>query len=193
MSYDMAGNPNTIYVPVDTSSSGFAIVAVFSVFLFLAVWNGLKFWGRVRALRASYPGFAMDAKTRSKGLFALGCLVASVACVGLYALNPNYAAEQEAQANVAIEAIADRFGLDARWELSPYNPLDGEDRLGKIFIQADGQDYPTRITAATYQGRSDGEEVTRKSDATFVVEVQTSSGYVPISDFAKQHDLSPRY
>ena len=37
MSYGLAGSANTIYVDVNTASSGFAIVAVFSVLAFLAV------------------------------------------------------------------------------------------------------------------------------------------------------------
>ncbi len=48
MSYELAGNANTIYVDANTASSGFAIVVVFSVFVFLAVWNGFALFRRHR-------------------------------------------------------------------------------------------------------------------------------------------------
>ena len=48
MSYELAGSANTICVDANTASSGFAIVAVFSVLVFLAVWNGFALFRRHR-------------------------------------------------------------------------------------------------------------------------------------------------
>lgn len=194
MDYDMTGNPNTIYVDANTTSSTFIIIAVFSVFLFLAVWNGINFLRRRRALRQSYPGFSLDAKTKRQAIVAVACLIASLACLVVYAVNPNYEADQAQQGATAVRAVQDRFGLDAHWEFAPYNPFDDQnDLLGNLYIDEGGQTYPTRITPATYQARSDGEEVTKSGNETFVIEVRTNSGYVPISDFAKQHGVRPRY
>lgn len=194
MDYDMTGNLNTIYVDAYTASTGFAIITAFSICLFLAVWNGLNFLRRRRALRQSYPGFSLDAKTKRAGLIALGGFVGSLVCLVLFAVNPNYEAEQAHQGAAAVQAVQERFGLDARWEFAPYNPFDDQnDIIGNLYIEEDGREYPTRITAATYQTRSGGEDVTKSSDETFVIEVKTNSGYVPISDFAKQHGIRPRY
>ena len=69
MSYELAGNANTIYVDANTASSGFASVVVFSVFVFLAVWNGFALFRRYLTLRSEYRGFAMDERTKRKGVF----------------------------------------------------------------------------------------------------------------------------
>ena len=191
MDYSMSGNMNTIYVDLNTSSTSFAIVTVACIFLFLAVWNGLKFKDRWFALRHDYPGFAMDAKTKRAGILAIVGLVGALLGVAVYAVNPNYEAERAQQGAAGVEAVNERFGLDARWEFSPYTPFDGQtDLIGKLYIVADGGEYPTRITQATYEG---AHGKSRTSDETFVIEVLTDRGYIPISEFADEHGGNQRY
>ena len=191
MDYSLSGNANTIYVDVNTASSGFIIVTVCCLFLFFAVWFGMSFLGRWRALRNQYPGFAMDTKTKRAGIIAITCALGVLVSLAVYALNPNYEAEQAKQGQAAIEAVQERFHLDARWEFAPYNPTDDQnDLIGNLYIEANGREYPTRITQATFEG---AHGKTRTSDETFVIEVLTDSGYVPISDFAREQGESPAY
>lgn len=193
MSYEMSGNPNTIYVDVNAASSSFAIVVVFCIFLAVGVVCLFSFVSRWLGLRR-YPGFSMDGRTVLCGVGALACLVGCLLSLGAYALNPSYRAEQAAQGERAVAAVRERFGLDAHCEFVPYNPFDDEESsFGRLYIDADGRSWPTRVTRATYQSRYDHRNVTRSSDETFVIEVLTDSGYVPISDFARQQGLTPAY
>lgn len=187
MTYEMSGNPDTIYVDVNTATPGFALIIVFVVFLGVGVVCLLTFVSRWLGLRR-YPGFSMDGGTVLRGVGALVCLAGCLASLGAYALSPSYRAEQAAQGERAVAAVRERYGLDAHCEFVPYNPFDDEDTsFGRLYIDADGRSWPTRVTRATYQSRYDHRDVTRSSDETFVVEVLTDSGYVPISDFARAH------
>ena len=191
MSYELAGNANTIYVDVNTASSGFAIVVVFSVFVFLAVWNGFALFRRCMTLHGEYQGFAMDERTKRKGVFVGACILGALVCLGLYATNPQYESEQAQQGAAAVKAVEERFGLEAHWEFAPYNPFDDQnDLIGNLYIDEGGTTYPTRITQATWED-SDGK--THSSSETFVIEVRSDGSYVPISEFARSVGKEPAY
>ena len=191
MSYELAGNANTIYVDANTASSGFAIVVVFSVFVFLAVWNGFALFRRYLTLRSEYRGFAMDERTKRKGVFVGACILGALVCLGLYATNPQYESEQAQQGAAAVKAVEERFGLEAHWEFAPYNPFDDQnDLIGNLYIDEGGTTYPTRITQATWED-SDGK--THSSSETFVIEVRSDGSYVPISEFARSVGKEPAY
>ena len=191
MSYELAGNANTIYVDVNTASSGFAIVVVFSVFVFLAVWNGFALFRRCMTLHGEYQGFAMDERTKRKGVFVGACILGALVCLGLYAANPQYESEQAQQGAAAVKAVEERFGLEAHWEFAPYNPFDDQnDLIGNLYIDEGGTTYPTRITQATWED-SDGK--THSSSETFVIEVRSDGSYVPISEFARSVGKEPAY
>ena len=191
MSYELAGNANTIYVDVNTASSGFAIVVVFSVFVFLAVWNGFALFRRCMTLHGEYQGFAMDERTKRKGVFVGACILGALVCLGLYATNPQYESEQAQQGAAAVKAVEERFGLEAHWEFAPYNPFDDQnDLIGNLYIDEGGTTYPTRITQATWED-SDGKA--HSSDETFVIEVRSGGSYVPISEFARSAGKEPAY
>lgn len=191
MSYELAGNANTIYVDVNTASSGFAIVVVFSVFVFLAIWNGFALFRRYMTLCSEYRGFAMDERTKRKGVFVGACILGALVCLGLYATNPQYESEQAQQGAAAVKAVEERFGLEAHWEFAPYNPFDDQnDLIGNLYIDEGGTTYPTRITQATWED-SDGK--THSSSETFVIEVRSDGSYVPISEFARSVGKEPAY
>ena len=191
MSYELAGNANTIYVDVNTASSGFAIVVVFSVFVFLAVWNGFALFRRCMTLHGEYQGFAMDERTKRKGVFVGACILGALVCLGLYAANPQYESEQAQQGAAAVKAVEERFGLESHWEFAPYNPFDDQnDLIGNLYIDEGGTTYPTRITQATWED-SDGK--THSSSETFVIEVRSDGSYVPISEFARSVGKEPAY
>lgn len=187
MSYELSGNLDTIYVPVDTSSTGMVIVTVFCIALFLIIWNGLSFIHRFLAIRQEFPGMPLDAKTRRKGVTVLVCAIVCVASLAAYALNPLYRTEQEQSAQVAIADIQQRYHLNARWEYAPYNPFDDDsDRVGRLYIEANGRSYPTRISPTEYDNPSSYGPAKKQDLVTLVVEVLTDSGYVPISTFSRQ-------
>lgn len=191
MSYELAGNANTIYVDANTASSGFAIVVVFSVFVFLAVWNGFALFRRYLTLRSEYRGFAMDERTKRKGVFVGACILGALVCLGLYAMNPQYESEQAQQGAAAVKAVKERFGLESHWEFAPYNPFDDQnDLIGNLYIDEGGTTYPTRITQATWE---DGDGKTHSSSETFVTEVRSDGSYVPISEFARSVGKEPAY
>lgn len=191
MSYELAGNANTIYVDANTASSGFAIVVVFSVFVFLAIWNGFALFRRYMTLCSEYRGFAMDERTKRKGVFVGACILGTLVCLGLYATNPQYESEQAQQGAAAVKAVEERFGLEAHWEFAPYNPFDDQnDLIGNLYIDEGGTTYPTRITQATWED-SDGK--THSSSETFVIEVRSDGSYVPISEFARSVGKEPAY
>lgn len=191
MSYELAGNANTIYVDANTASSGFAIVVVFSVFVFLAVWNGFALFRRYLTLRSEYRGFAMDERTKRKGVFVGACILGALVCLGLYAMNPQHESEQAQQGAAAVKAVKERFGLESHWEFAPYNPFDDQnDLIGNLYIDEGGTTYPTRITQATWED-SDGK--THSSSETFVIEVRSDGSYVPISEFARSVGKEPAY
>lgn len=191
MSYELAGNANTIYVDANTASSGFAIVVVFSVFVFLAIWNGFALFRRYMTLCSEYRGFAMDERTKRKGVFVGACILGALVCLGLYATNPQYESEQAQQGAAAVKAVEERFGLKAHWEFAPYNPFDDQnDLIGNLYIDEGGTTYPTRITQATWED-SDGK--THSSSETFVIEVRSDGSYVPISEFARSVGKEPAY
>lgn len=191
MSYELAGNANTIYVDANTASSGFAIVVVFSVFVFLAIWNGFSLFRRYMTLCSEYRGFAMDERTKRKGVFVGACILGALVCLGLYATNPQYESEQAQQGAAAVKAVEERFGLEAHWEFAPYNPFDDQnDLIGNLYIDGGGTTYPTRITQATWED-SDGK--THSSSETFVIEVRSDGSYVPISEFARSVGKEPAY
>ena len=191
MSYELAGNANTIYVDANTASSGFAIVVVFSVFVFLAIWNGFALFRRYMTLCSEYRGFAMDERTKRKGAFVGACILGALVCLGLYATNPQYESEQAQQGAAAVKAVEERFGLEAHWEFAPYNPFDDQnDLIGNLYIDEGGTTYPTRITQATWED-SDGK--THSSSETFVIEVRSDGSYVPISEFARSVGKEPAY
>lgn len=191
MSYELAGNANTIYVDANTASSGFAIVVVFSVFVFLAIWNGFALFRRYMTLCSEYRGFAMDERTKRKGVFVGACILGALVCLGLYATNPQYESEQAQQGAAAVKAVEERFGLEAHWEFAPYNPFDDQnDLIGNPYIDEGGTTYPTRITQATWED-SDGK--THSSSETFVIEVRSDGSYVPISEFARSVGKEPAY
>ena len=191
MSYELAGNANTIYVDANTASSGFAIVVVFSVFVFLAIWNGFALFRRDMTLCSEYRGFAMDERTKRKGVFVGACILGALVCLGLYATNPQYESEQAQQGAAAVKAVEERFGLEAHWEFAPYNPFDDQnDLIGNLYIDEGGTTYPTRITQATWED-SDGK--THSSSETFVIEVRSDGSYVPISEFARSVGKEPAY
>ena len=191
MSYELAGNANTIYVDVNTASSGFAIVVVFSVFVFLAVWNGFALFRRCMTLHGEYQGFAMDERTKRKGVFVGACILGALVCLGLYAANPQYESEQAQQGAAAVKAVEERFGLESHWEFAPYNPFDDQnDLIGNLYIDEGSTTYPTRITQATWE---DGDGKTHSSSETFVIEVRSDGSYVPISEFARSVGKEPAY
>lgn len=191
MSYELAGNANTIHVDANTASSGFAIVVVFSVFVFLAIWNGFALFRRYMTLCSEYRGFAMDERTKRKGVFVGACILGALVCLGLYATNPQYESEQAQQGAAAVKAVEERFGLEAHWEFAPYNPFDDQnDLIGNLYIDEGGTTYPTRITQATWED-SDGK--THSSSETFVIEVRSDGSYVPISEFARSVGKEPAY
>ena len=191
MSYELAGNANTIYVDANTASSGFAIVVVFSVFVFLAIWNGFALFRRYMTLCSEYRGFAMDERTKRKGVFVGACILGALVCLGLYATNPQYESEQAQRGAAAVKAVEERFGLEAHWEFAPYNPFDDQnDLIGNLYIDEGGTTYPTRITQATWED-SDGK--THSSSETFVIEVRSDGSYVPISEFARSVGKEPAY
>lgn len=191
MSYELAGNANTIYVDANTASSGFAIVVVFSVFVFLAIWNGFALFRRYMTLCSEYRGFAMDERTKRKGVFVGACILGALVCLGLYATNPQYESEQAQQGAAAVKAVEERFGLEAHWEFAPYNPFDDQnDLIGNLYIDEGGTTYPTHITQATWED-SDGK--THSSSETFVIEVRSDGSYVPISEFARSVGKEPAY
>lgn len=191
MSYELAGSTNTIYVDVNTASSGFAIVAVSSVFAFSAARNGFALFRRRMTPRGEYRGFAMDERTRRRGVFVGACILGALVCLGLYATNPQYESEQAQQGAAAVKAVEERFGLEAHWEFAPYNPFDDQnDLIGNLYIDEGGTTYPTRITQATWED-SDGK--THSSSETFVIEVRSDGSYVPISEFARSVGKEPAY
>ncbi|WP_293816722.1 hypothetical protein [uncultured Parolsenella sp.] len=191
MSYGLAGSANTIYVDANTASSGFAIVAASSVLAFSAARNGLAPFRRHMTLRGEYRGFAMDERTKRKGVFVGACILGALVCLGLYAMNPRYEGERARQGAAAVKAVKERFGLESHWEFAPYNPFDDQnDLIGNLYIDEGGTTYPTRITQATWE---DGDGKTHSSSETFVIEVLTNRGYIPISEFAEEHGGGRRY
>lgn len=191
MSYELAGNANTIYVDANTASSGFAIVAASSVFAFSAARNGLALFRRRMTLRGEYRGFAMDERTKRKGVFVGARIPGALVCPGPYAANPRYEGERAQRGAAAVKAVKERFGLESHWEFAPYNPFDDQnDLIGNLYIDESGTTYPTRITQATWK---DGDGKTHSSSETFVIEVLTNRGYIPISEFAEEHGGGRRY
>lgn len=187
MSYELSGNLDTIYVPYDKSSSGMIIATIFCAALFLVIWNIIPFIHRFLAARQQFPGMPLDAKTRRKGVTTLACSLVCVLSLATYALNPNYQAEQEQAAQIAIQDIQDRFHLQARWKYAPYNPFDDDsDRVGKLYIEVNGRSYPTRISPTEYDNPSHYGPSKKKDFVMLVVEVLTNDGYVPISTFSRQ-------
>lgn len=187
MSYELSGNLDTIYVPYDKSSSGMIIATICCAALFLVIWNIIPFIHRFLAARQQFPGMPLDAKTRRKGVTTLVCSLVCVLSLAAYALNPNYQAEQEQAAQIAIQDIQDRFHLQARWKYAPYNPFDDDsDRVGKLYIEVNGRSYPTRISPTEYDNPTHYGPSKKKDFVMLVVEVLTNDGYVPISTFSRQ-------
>ena len=154
MSYELAGNANTIYVDANTASSGFAIVVVFSVFVFLAVWNGFALFRRYLTLRSEYRGFAMDERTKRKGVFVGACILGALVCLGLYAMNPQHESEQAQQGAAAVKAVKERFGLEAHRGFVPYDPSDDQNGLiGNRHIDGGRHDPPHAHHAGYLGGR----------------------------------------
>ena len=84
-----------------------------------------------------------------------------------------------------------RLALEAHWGFAPYDPSDDQNGLiGNLYIDGGGTTRPTRITQATWE---DGDGKTHSSSETFVIEVLTNRGYIPISEFAEEHGGGRRY
>ena len=191
MSYELSNNPDTIYVPVDKFSPSMAIIVVACVFLLVALFNGMSFLRRVRALHNA--GLTWDRRTKTRGVATLIGAAGLVLAVVFYGYGPFFHAEQERNAQVAIEDIRDRYGLEARWEFSPYNPFFGQDqtRVGRLYVTVDGRDYHVRVSPTEYTVDSarHGTKV-KKDQVVLACEVLTDQGYVPIHEFADQVGVS---
>lgn len=185
MSYGLAGSANTICVDVNTASSGFAIVAVFSVLAFLAVWNGFALFRRRMTPRGEYRGFAMDERTRRRGVFVGACILGALVCLGLYATNPRYEGGRARQGAAAAKAVGGGcLALEAHWGFAPYNPSDDQNGLiGNLSIDEGGTTRATRIAQATWE---DGDGKTRSGSEAFVIGLLTNRGCIPISEFAEE-------
>ena len=191
MSYGLAGSANTICVDVNTASSGFAIVAVSSVFVFSAAWNGLAPFRRHMTLRGEYRDFAMDERTRRRGVFEGACIPGALVCLGLYAANPRYEGERAQRGAAAVEAVGGRLALESHWEFAPYNPFDDQnDLIGNLYIDGGGTTRPTRITQATWE---DGDGKARSGSEAFVIGLLTNRGCIPISEFAEERGGGRRH
>ena len=185
MSYELAGNANTIYVDANTASSGFAIVAASSVLAFSAARNGFAPFRRHMTLRGEYRGFAMDERTKRKGVFVGACIPGALVCLGPYAMNPQYESEQAQQGAAAVKAVEERLALESHWESAPYNPFDDQnDLIGNLHIDEGGTTHPTRITQAAWE---DGDGKAHSGSEAFVIGLLTDCGCIPISEFAEEH------
>ncbi|WP_154054187.1 hypothetical protein [Olsenella uli] len=184
MSYGLAGSANTIYVDANTASSGFAIVAASSVLAFSAARNGLAPFRRHMTLRGEYRGFAMDERTRRKGVFVGACILGALVCLGPYATNPRYEGERARQGAAAVEAVGGALPSRRTGGLCPTTPPTTRTASSATATSTGGgTTRPTRITRATWE---DGDGKAHSGSEAFVIGLLTDRGCIPISEFAEE-------